>query len=147
MARIDDLSESGKMPRGALPVGKLRAGRLGAVREELGSRKRPHRGLGDEELKKRIGEQAKELIASPSATTLNLYRELIAEVIERAVDEGMEVRSEASFTPDPKVFTSITRVNARLLDLAEEVRKSEENTIRIAHIVEEIKGLVADLLG
>ncbi|MEP0814721.1 MAG: YaaR family protein [bacterium] len=111
------------------------------------SRARPYAGLADGELKERIDRQGRELVASSGERTLEDYRELIREALERAVGQGLELSRESSYSGDPKMFASITVVNSKLLDLAEEVRKTQAETIRLAKLVEEIKGLVADLLG
>jgi len=108
---------------------------------------RPYSSLSVLELKDRISSSGRNLVSSPSREGLTLYQELISEAIERAVRGGLSIHREKAFHPEPKVFTIIATVNAHLLDLAEEIRRSQVDTIRLANIVEEIKGLVADLIG
>lgn len=102
--------------------------------------------LSNEKLLERIDSEGKDFVSAPSEETLQVYRSLVKEAIERAVSSGLKMAREHSFSTSPKLFTIITKIDAALLDLAEAVRASQNGRMKIAGIVEEIKGLVADII-
>ena len=142
--RLDDWPKQGKEK--AAPPAKRAAGAKAESSARGHRDSRPFKHLDAGQLMTEINEKGKDFVAAPSEDALASYRALIKEAIERAVASVLQVSREQSFSSSPKLFTIIAKIDTALLDLAEEVRDTQNGRIKIAGIVETIKGLVADIL-
>jgi uncharacterized protein YaaR (DUF327 family) len=147
MVRISDIGDT-KKPRGKHRIVGKRVGRDESASFDLASERMERRfaGLADSELKSYVETAGRDFLSAPSQDRLTQYRDLLREVIERAVSGGLALAGERKFALDSKTFSVVIRINANLLELAEEIRRSELDRIRMGRLVEEMKGLVADLL-
>ncbi len=105
----------------------------------------------DEELKKKaveIEKQGKRLASHIDVSELKAYKRLVMEFMNEAV------RSSSRFSKDSfldrrgrhRVFSTIKIVNEQLNQLTKEVLSSEKDNLAILGRIEDIRGLILDLL-
>ncbi|NLX63622.1 MAG: YaaR family protein [Clostridiaceae bacterium] len=105
----------------------------------------------DEELKKKaleIEKQGKRLASHIDISELKAYKKLVMEFLSEAV------RGSARFSKDSfldrrgrhRVFATIKIINEKLDELTREVLKSEKNNLAILGRIEDIRGLILDLI-
>ncbi len=146
MVKIGKLGDSKTSAGGRSKAASERG--MAAARDGLLHREpRPHKSLAAEKLLEKIDEEGKNFASAPSEAGLALYRSLVKEAIERAVAKGLKLDREKahSYTSSPKLFTIIAKIDTALLDLAEQVRATQTKKMKLLGIVEEIKGLIANL--
>jgi len=76
---------------------------------------------------------------------LDRYRLAVREFLDAALQDSMRVESEASPGLRQKVFSTVTRVDIALADLADAVLGKQQDILRLKSIIDQIKGLVIDL--
>jgi uncharacterized protein YaaR (DUF327 family) len=105
----------------------------------------------DEELRKKaqeIEKQGKHLASHIDVSELKAYKRLVMEFLDEAV------RSSSRFTKDSfldrrgrhRVFSTIKIVNEKLEQLTRDVLDSERDNIAILGRIEDIRGLILDLV-
>ncbi len=105
----------------------------------------------DEELRKKaqeIEKQGKHLASHIDVSELKAYKRLVMEFLDEAV------RSSSRFTKDSfldrrgrhRVFSTIKIVNEQLEQLTRDVLDSERDNIAILGRIEDIRGLILDLV-
>ncbi|MGI6123128.1 MAG: YaaR family protein [Acetivibrionales bacterium] len=105
----------------------------------------------DEELKKKaleIEKQGKHLSSHIDVSELKAYKRLVMEFLDEAV------RSSSRFTKDSfldrrgrhRVFSSIKIINEKLEQLTRDVLSSERDNLAILGRIEDIRGLILDLV-
>jgi len=105
----------------------------------------------DEELKKKaleIEKQGKRLASHIDVSELKAYKKLVMEFLSEAV-RGSSRFSKDSFLDRRgrhRVFATIKIVNEKLDELTREVLKSEKNNLAILGRIEDIRGLILDLI-
>ncbi len=105
----------------------------------------------DEELKKKameIEQQGKRLASHIDISELKAYKKLVMEFLNEAV-RGFSRVSKDSFLDRRgrhRVFATIKVGNEKLDELTKEVLKSEKNNLAILGRIEDIRGLILDLI-
>ena len=93
----------------------------------------------------RLSARGVELVNNPGRSTLEDYRSAVRNFLELAMQDALRVRAESQGVFSRKVFATITRVDINLAELTDEVISAQCSVIRLAKIVDEIKGLLIDL--
>ena len=93
----------------------------------------------------KIEESGQELVRDPTGNSLEQYRQAVRLFLDVALADSMKVSSEASLGLSRKVFSTITRVDVALADLADAVLGRQKDIIKIEEVINQIKGLVIDL--
>ncbi len=105
----------------------------------------------DEELQKKaqqIEKQGKRLSEHIDISELKVYKKLVMEFLEEAV-RGSGRFSKESFLDRRgrhRVFASVKTINEKMEQLTREVLSSERNNIEIIGRIEDIRGLILDLV-
>jgi uncharacterized protein YaaR (DUF327 family) len=105
----------------------------------------------DEELQKKaleIDKQGKHLSSHIDISELKTYKRLVMEFLDEAV-RGSSRFSKESFLDRRgrhRVFASVKTINEKLEQLTREVLKSEHDNLQILGRIEDIRGLVLDLI-
>jgi uncharacterized protein YaaR (DUF327 family) len=105
----------------------------------------------DEELKKKaleIEKQGKHLAEHIDIAELKTYKRLVMEFLDEAV------RSSGRFTKESfldrrgrhRVYATVKTINEKLEQLTQEVLKSEKDNLAILGKIEDIRGLILDLV-
>ncbi|MGI6776654.1 MAG: YaaR family protein [Acetivibrionales bacterium] len=96
----------------------------------------------------RIVEQGEKLRKNVDIRELKIYKKLISEFLDEAVGNSLKF-SKQNFLDRRgrhRVFAVIKRINKQLDALTEDVLNNEKDNIRILQRLDEIKGLVLDLV-
>ena len=92
-----------------------------------------------------VEETGQELAGDPTGTHLERYRRSVRQLLDAAVHETMQVSSERSMGLSRKVFSTITRVDIALADLADAVLGRQQDLGKVRDLVHQIKGLLIDM--
>jgi uncharacterized protein YaaR (DUF327 family) len=92
-----------------------------------------------------LAEKGLVLVNEPSREALDAYREAVREFLRVTLEEATKVRAEIPGIFSRNVFATITRVDVGLAELTDEVMSAQCSIIRVAKIVDDIKGLLVDL--
>ena len=101
------------------------------------------RGLADE-----IIEQGKKLSDKVDIRELRVYKKMIADFLDEAVENSLQF-SKQSFLDRRgrhKVYAVIKKVNEELDELTKEVLNGEKDRIMILKRLDDIKGLILDIV-
>lgn len=105
----------------------------------------------DEELKKKaleIEKQGKHLANHIDVSELKVYKRLVMEFLDEAVRSSSKFSKESFLDRRGRhrVFSTIKIVNEKLEELTREVLKSERDNLAILGRIEDIRGLILDLI-
>jgi uncharacterized protein YaaR (DUF327 family) len=93
----------------------------------------------------RLSERGVELVNRPGRGMLDEYKSAVRRFLELAMQDALKVRAESQGIFSRKIFATITRVDISLAELTEEVISAQGSIIKVARIVDDIKGLLIDL--
>ncbi|MCL2496180.1 MAG: YaaR family protein [Clostridiales bacterium] len=99
-------------------------------------------------LAKEIGKQGKVLAHKADIKELQKYREMISKFINEMVSNSYSFHKDNSYESRRrhKVFATINKINVRLEELAQEVLSGEADNLAILDKVDDIRGLILDML-
>ena len=99
-----------------------------------------------DELMRDIEETGEQLVEERTLLLLGRYKRLVRQFLQEAVKNGLAWTSEESYVQGRfRVYHLVKRVDERLLEMTEELLKSEEGHLRLLALVGEIKGLLVEL--
>jgi uncharacterized protein YaaR (DUF327 family) len=100
------------------------------------------------DLAQRINEQGKKLSQKADVGEMERYRSLISELLNEVVSNAYAFQRENSFDfrGRHKVFATIQKINEKLDELAGEIISGNKGTINIISKVDDIRGLIIDIL-
>ncbi|MBN2081421.1 DUF327 family protein [bacterium] len=85
------------------------------------------------------------LASDPTGEHLEQYKYAVRRFLDQAVNTSMKVNSEATLGLSQKVFSTIARIDLALADLADAVLGRQQDLLKTATLIDQIKGLVVDL--
>ena len=99
------------------------------------------------ELAEKINLQGQMLVKRADLGEMQKYRELIGELINEAVSNAYTFRKENVFDLKGrmKVYATVSKINRKLEELAQEVLKENKDNLAIMNTVDEIRGLIIDV--
>ncbi len=102
-----------------------------------------------EQLLDNVYEVGEELKSSPTVENIRRYKEVIADFIDFIVDESIMLEEKVSGVKilKRKRFTLVKVINTKLESLAAEVLRTQRDQLRILSQIEEINGLLVDLIS
>jgi uncharacterized protein YaaR (DUF327 family) len=79
---------------------------------------------------------------------MELFRALVAELINEVVSNAYSFQKEKSFDirGRHKIFATVSRINEKLEELAKDILEGKRDKLEIMSRIDEIKGLVIDIL-
>ena len=92
-----------------------------------------------------VDQSGHELSVDPTGKHLERYKRAVRGLLDAAVSETMQLSSESSMGLNRKVFSTITRVDLALAEMADAVLGRQKDVGKIQTLVEQIKGLLVDL--
>ena len=101
-----------------------------------------------DKLKEDIIRQGDVLKQKTDISELQKYRGLITELINETVSNSFACKTTTSFDPSGRrrVFVVIRNINEKLDALTQEVLSDQKDNIKLASTVDDIRGLLVDLL-
>ena len=101
-----------------------------------------------EDLKKRIFAQGENIKRKADVSEFMQYRRLITELLEVAAGNAYACTKTSAFDAKGRrnVFVLIKKVNARLDEMAQEILSEQSDNINLLQMVDDIRGLLLDVL-
>lgn len=96
----------------------------------------------------KILSQGKKLEKKADIRDLKIYKQLISEFLEEAVSQSHQFTKKNFLDRRGRhrVYALIKKINAELIELTNEVIKTEQDNLKILQKLEDIRGLILDLL-
>jgi len=124
------------------------------IREEasFSSRLRQIEGANYEErinsLVQRIDEQGKILAQKVDIKELKIYKRLLAEFLDEVLNDSLKFSKESILDRRGrhKVYALVKKINKEVEKLTSDVLSQEKNNIRILQRLDDIRGLIMDIL-
>lgn len=100
------------------------------------------------DLARKINDQGQKLVGKADIHELQKYRELIREFLNETVSNSYTFHKESGFEARRrhKIFATINKINTKLEELAQEVLKEQSDNLEILHKVDDIRGLILDIM-
>lgn len=92
-----------------------------------------------------INDCGEELKRDPTGSALARYKTAVQLFLDAAVADSMRLKSESSLGLSQKLFSTIARINVAFTDLADAVLGRQQDVVKAAQIVDQVKGLIVDL--
>ena len=99
-----------------------------------------------DELLKDLKEEEKSFLEHQSIYYLNRYRSIVEKLLKTILEEGFETLKLKRLKRDKADFTIINKINSKLLEIANEITNKNNKAFNLLKSVEEIRGLIFDLL-
>jgi len=101
-----------------------------------------------EDLKDRIFRQGEVIKHKADIGAFMRYRKLIAELLEAAAGNAYACARTSTFDTKGRrnVFVLIKHINARLDEMAQQILTEQRDNIRLLEMVDDIRGLLVDIL-
>lgn len=101
------------------------------------------------ELTDKIGRQGEQLVKRVDLAEFVRYRELVAELIAAVVSGSFRFYKESVYDMQGRrrVLATVDRINAKLEELAMEFLQGQKDQLRLIAQVDDIRGLVLDLVA
>jgi len=95
----------------------------------------------------KIQSQGKKLEKKADIRDLKIYKQLISEFLDEAVSHSHSFTKKSFLDRRGRhrVYAIIKKINEELIELTNEVLKSEQNNIEILKKLDDIRGLILDL--
>ncbi len=99
------------------------------------------------ELASKIAEQGEKLGKKVDIRELKVYKKLISEFLDEAVNNSRKFSKESFLDRRGrfKVYATVKKINSELEELTEQVLKEEKDNIKILQRIDDIRGLIMDL--
>lgn len=96
----------------------------------------------------KIGKQGEKLSQKIDLKELKIYKRLISDFLDEVVSNSHKFSKENSLDRRGryKVYATVKKINKELDELTQDVLKEEKDNIAILKRIEDIRGLVLDLL-
>ena len=101
-----------------------------------------------QDLAERIGKQGEAVTKKADLSELQKYRELIAQLLNETTSNSFAFCKMDKFDARGrhKVYAVVKRINQKLDELTSEVLREQTDNIRLLSIVDDIRGMLVDLL-
>ena len=100
-----------------------------------------------QDLASKIYEQGKKLGKKVDIRELKIYKNLISEFLDEAVNNSHKFSKESFLDRREryKVYATVKKINSSLEELTKQVLSDEKNNIGILKNIEDIRGLILDI--
>lgn len=94
----------------------------------------------------KIDEKGKRLTTTQTIKDFHEYKRLIQQFINKAVSQGLSLKETRSwFQQGGSKMKIISKINKKLVDMADQMVSREKNSVRLLQQVGELKGLIINL--
>ena len=99
-----------------------------------------------DELMKDLKDQEKRFLDLQTEYELNRYKSIIQKILKIVLDKGFKTQTLKRKQRDKSDFIIIEDINERLLEISHYITNKENKSFKLLKEIEEIRGLVLDLL-
>jgi uncharacterized protein YaaR (DUF327 family) len=97
-------------------------------------------------LLERINDTGKALVYTRNLADLKRYKNAVADFLEEANKRTYQLKEESSwdFMGNRKHHIIVQKIDEKMEELTNEVKKEQEDNLRVLELIDEIKGLLVD---
>ena len=99
-----------------------------------------------EELLHELKDEEKRFLAKQSLYELNRYKAIVQKILKKILEEGQQTQTLKRLRRDKADFIIVQKVNSKLLDIAEQITNKTNKAFNLLKAIEEIRGLIFDLV-
>jgi uncharacterized protein YaaR (DUF327 family) len=99
-----------------------------------------------DELFNDLKEEEKSFLENQNLYFMNRYKAVVEKILKKILDEGYETSKLRRLRRDKADFVIVNKINSRLFDIAKEITNKKNMAFNLLKTIEEIRGLVFDLL-
>ena len=99
-----------------------------------------------DELFNDLKDEEKDFLANQYLYYLNRYRSIVEKVLKKILNEGFETLKLKRLRRDKADFVIVNKINDKLFEIAREITGKNNKAFNLLKSVEEIRGLIFDLL-
>jgi uncharacterized protein YaaR (DUF327 family) len=99
-----------------------------------------------DELFNDLQEEEKNFLSNQTLYYLNRYRSIIEKILKKIINEGFETQKLKRLRKDKADFVIVKKINEKLFEIAREITGRNNKAFNLLKTIEEIRGLVFDLL-
>lgn len=147
------VADVAKVPQGSQNVSAVGAGQAGGSQGFMFSRhlmdfSQAQHQKYIEDLKDRIFQQGETIKKKADLTAFVQYRKLIAELLEVVAGNAYACTRTTALDSRGRrnVFVLIRRINGKLDEMAQQILQEQQENLRLLEMVDEIRGLLLDVL-
>ena len=99
-----------------------------------------------DELFNDLKDEENDFLANQSLYYLNRYRSIVEKILKKILNEGFETLKLKRLRRDKADFVIVNKINDKLFEIAKEITGKNNKAFNLLKTVEEIRGLIFDLL-
>lgn len=99
-----------------------------------------------DELVLELKEEEKRFLEKQTVYELNKYKAIIKKILKKILEEGFETKSLKRLRRDKSDFIIVKEIDDKLLQIAFEITDKANKGFNLLKAIEEIRGLIFDLL-
>ncbi len=99
-----------------------------------------------DELFNELQEEERNFLSNQSLYYLNRYRSIVEKILKKILNEGFETQKLKRLRKDKADFIIVKKINEKLFEIAREITSRNNKAFNLLKTIEEIRGLVFDLL-
>jgi uncharacterized protein YaaR (DUF327 family) len=99
-----------------------------------------------EELMEELKNQEKNFLQKQNDYELNRYKAIVQKVLKLILDEGFQTKTLKRLRKDRADFIIVKDINLRLLNISKYITGNRNKAFNLLKEIEEIRGLILDLL-
>jgi uncharacterized protein YaaR (DUF327 family) len=99
-----------------------------------------------DELFNDLKEEEKNFLSNQTLFFLNRYRSIVEKILKKILNEGYETLKLKRLRKDKADFIIVNKINDKLFEIAREITSRNNKAFNLLKTIEEIRGLIFDLL-
>ena len=99
-----------------------------------------------EELLNDLDKEEKHFLENQSLFHLNRYKAIVEKILKIILDKGFETQKLKRLRRDRADFVIVKKINTRLFEISKKITGPDNKAFNLLMAIEEIRGLVFDLL-
>ncbi len=99
-----------------------------------------------EELLNELKEEEKQFLEKQSSNELYKYKSLVQKILKTILEEGIKTKTIKRLRRDRADFIIVEKINAKFIEIADKITNKDSKAFNLLKSVEEIRGLIFDLL-
>ncbi|MBN2403908.1 MAG: DUF327 family protein [Spirochaetes bacterium] len=99
-----------------------------------------------DELLNDLKDEEKNFLTNQTLYFLNRYRSIVEKILKTIINEGYETVKLKRLRKDKADFVIVNKINEKLFNIAREITNKNNKAFNLLKTIEEIRGLILDLL-
>jgi uncharacterized protein YaaR (DUF327 family) len=99
-----------------------------------------------DELFNELKDEERSFLENQTLYYMNKYKSIVEQVLKKILSEGYETTKLKRLRRDKADFVIVNKINSRLFEIAKEITNKKNKAFNLLKTIEEIRGLIFDLL-